>query len=543
MVLSMIRPTKHPKTGVYRVRLGIPARLRPTAKELFGRSAEFIQNLGTKDPVEAKERSPEALASLRALLASVEATYRDQNVTLTERQVRALAGAWYASEIAKWADDPGPVSRWERNETFLLDQLETEGEPSADPDTWTQVVVLSEEDRHDAATLLASTGLPGHKDAIERVGLAVWEAKRELSQVMQRRARGDWSEDDNLRKFPAPMQARTAYGSSATAVVLAGGCTIDTLLEGWALDRGWKLDMRPMPRSLYDRVRTAERLAAFLGHRVADVVTKEDAIRWKEDMQRRSLHAATIRNDISEMSAVWRWGVSNRKLRTEGNPFAGILPPKQRRKKVVRAFTDAEAASILYAARNEHGFMRWLPWVLCLTGARLNEVCQSNRDDVTVIDGIHTIRIHDEETGRTVKNADSRRIIPLHPALIEEGFLAYVAALPAGSPLWPDIAPDGLLGLRSTTAGKRIARWLRASCGINDPLISPNHSWRHYFITMCRRTVMPVEVRSAITGHSAKADESASYGEGMGTMVQVMGTYLARISPPLVDGVPVQPTG
>jgi hypothetical protein len=51
----MIRPIKHPRTGVYRVRLEIPAPLRDTAKALFGVRREFILNLETKDPAKAGE--------------------------------------------------------------------------------------------------------------------------------------------------------------------------------------------------------------------------------------------------------------------------------------------------------------------------------------------------------------------------------------------------------------------------------------------------------------------------------------------------------
>ena len=47
---------------------------------------------------------------------------------------------------------------------------------------------------------------------------------------------------------------------------------------------------------------------------------------------------------------------------------------------------------------------------------------------------------------------------------------------------------------------------------------------------------MPIEVRSAITGHSAKMDESAAYGDGMGTFVQVVAGYMAKVRAPLVDG-------
>jgi len=542
MALSMIRPTRHPKSGVYRVRLAIPAHLRPTAKALFGRSAEFIENLGTKDCAEAKVRAAEASARLAARLAAVRASHGDQETRLTERQVHALAGIWYAREAAKWADDPGSAEQWEEREFILLDQLETQGDP-ADRQTWNQVVVVSEADRADAVELIAFQGMPPTQEAVGRVAAALWEAKWALSKTMLQRARGDWSEDANPQKFPTLPKEETLAKSSPPAHADGGGCTLDALLEGWALDRGWRLDTRPQPRSLYDRVRTAERLAAFLGHRSADAVSRDDTVRWKEEMQRRNLHAATIRNDISEMSAIWKWGIANGKLKSDANPFLGILPPKQKRRKAVRAFTDQEAASILLAARKADGSLRWLTWLLCLTGTRLNEVCQATRDDIKVIDGVTTIRIHDDDPGRTLKNTESRRTIPLHPALIEEGFLTYVEGLPAGSTLWPDMVPDKLFGLRSTTASKRIARWLRAALGVVDEQISPNHSWRHYFITMCRRTVMPTEVRSAITGHSAKADESAAYGEGMGTMVQVMATYMARISPPLATDMSAHANG
>ena len=108
--------------------------------------------------------------------------------------------------------------------------------------------------------------------------------------------------------------------------------------------------------------------------------------------------------------------------------------------------------------------------------------------------------------------------MPLHPALVGEGFLNYVASLPDGAPLWPDVRPDAVFGLRSVTAGRKVSRWLRSSLGMKDSRISPNHSWRHWFIGACRGVVMPLEVRSAITGHSAKMDESASYGDSMGPL-------------------------
>ena len=229
---------------------------------------------------------------------------------------------------------------------------------------------------------------------------------------------------------------------------------------------------------------------------------------------------------------MWKFGIANDLVGQHDNPFAGISPPKAPRKKQHRrAFNDAEARAIIEASRGEQGALRWLPLVLCLTGARLTEVVQSTRADVLEIDGVQVIRIHDEGDRRSLKNAESRRTVPLHPALIAEGFMDYVKALPPRSPLFPDIKPDGVFGTPGANASRKVSRWLR-KLGHTDAALSPSHSWRHWFIGACRRVNMPIEVRSAITGHSAKLDESAGYGDAVGSMVQVMAGWMAKVVPP-----------
>ena len=97
-----------------------------------------------------------------------------------------------------------------------------------------------------------------------------------------------------------------------------------------------------------------------------------------------------------------------------------------------------------------------------------------------------------------------------------------------------DTRPDNIFANRGVTVGKRVARWLRG-LGLTDPRISPSHSWRHWFIDACRAVVMDREVRSALTGHSAKADESAAYGAGMGSFVKVLAENIAKVRPPLPE--------
>jgi integrase len=92
--------------------------------------------------------------------------------------------------------------------------------------------------------------------------------------------------------------------------------------------------------------------------------------------------------------------------------------------------------------------------------------------------------------------------------------------------------PSNIFASRGVTAGKRMGRWVRR-LGLTDGQISPSHSWRHWFIDACRAVEMHPEVRSALTGHSAKADESAGYGAGMGSFVKVLAEDIAKVRPPL----------
>lgn len=527
MAVQMVRPTKHPKSGTYRVRLMIPSHLADTAQRLGGGRTELVESLGTKDPKEARRLCDPAVRRLEARLDAIKRADESNLPTPTDRDVAAMTGEAYRWRIGAQGDNAGTVAEWRLHRDLISDQIDP-------PDhTGHRDVTPSHRDRSEALEMLNSGGWSADLHNVKRVAIGVTEARARFADAMLKRASGDWTADRTADRFP-PL-------TPAVPVAPPVALTTDRLLDGWAKDRGWKLDMKPVPRALYDRVRTLDRLAQFLGHRDATIVTKADAVRWKEDMQDRGKMIPTIRNDLSEMSAMWKHGVRQGQL--PENPFDGISPPKPKgQKSGRRAFTEQEAIQILTAARTNNGYMRWLPWLSCLTGGRITELCQGTREDVSEIDGVWVLRIHDDGTDdngaiQSVKNDDSRRTIPLHPALIAEGFLTYVQALPPRSPLFPDAKPDKLFGLRSTNAGKKVSRWLKVNLKITDPKISPNHSWRHWFVGACRAVQMHPEVRSALTGHSAAMDESANYGAGMGTFIQILAENIAKVRPPVVGGL------
>jgi integrase len=173
-----------------------------------------------------------------------------------------------------------------------------------------------------------------------------------------------------------------------------------------------------------------------------------------------------------------------------------------------RSFTNDEAKLVLKAAAQETDpVRRWVPWLCAYTGARASEICQLRAEDVVQIDGLWCIKI-DPEAG-PLKNRNSERAVPLHPAVIESGFIEFAKEIPSG-PLFADLPPDKF-GKRGGNGTKVLGRWVR-SLGLTDPRLSPNHSWRHRLKTLGRRHGLAPDIVDAITGHARRTVADA-YGE------------------------------
>lgn len=67
----------------------------------------------------------------------------------------------------------------------------------------------------------------------------------------------------------------------------------------------------------------------------------------------------------------------------------------------------------------------WIPMLLLHSGARVSEICQLDTADIKCIDNIWCIDINDKGQDKRLKSASSKRLVPLHPRLIERGFLRY----------------------------------------------------------------------------------------------------------------------
>jgi integrase len=166
----------------------------------------------------------------------------------------------------------------------------------------------------------------------------------------------------------------------------------------------------------------------------------------------------------------------------------------------------------------------WLPWLGLYAGARLNELGQLHVADVRKEDGVDYLAIEPGE-GKRTKTKSSRRYVPIHPALVARGFLAFVEQQrKAGHVrLFPDLKPSQVRSV-TTAWSQRWARHARA-LGIKDSR-KVFHSFRHGWKDAAR-AVMPEDHHDAMTGHS---NGSVGRAYGLGVPLGVLSESMAKVS-------------
>lgn len=287
---------------------------------------------------------------------------------------------------------------------------------------------------------------------------------------------------------------------------------ITELIDLWSARRE-----KPNAKTKDTYARRAKAFADFLGHDDAGRVTTADVRRWLASLRAAGLAAKTINDGyLAAVKSLFQAAVLDDPPRIDTNPANGrgiALIEDKTKPRSRRPYTDDEAATIIKAARQEDApHDRWLPILMAYTGARISELAQLLQSDVhsSAIIPYLSVDTDDDET-KSIKNAPSRRHVPIHPTLIKEGFLKFVATVPKGEPIFGGL-PVGTYGRRGDAASKRYGRFARA-LGIKDKR-AVGHSWRHRLEDALREIDAPREVRDAILGHSTPG-QGSDYGSGV----------------------------
>lgn len=162
----------------------------------------------------------------------------------------------------------------------------------------------------------------------------------------------------------------------------------------------------------------------------------------------------------------------------------------------------------LYAVKKPHEF--WLPLIGLFTGARINEIAQIYLDDFLIIDGCHVLKICNDQPDQSLKSPAAKRIIPLHPSLINIGLIDYiedVKKLPNAKRLFPYL-PFGRDGYGALPS-KAFARYLRKINVIDGKKVF--HSLRKTMNNRLKELGISEETRSQLSGHAHDSINSNIY--------------------------------
>jgi hypothetical protein len=306
MPLAMSRPWKHPRSGVYYLRKGVPEDLR----ELVGK-VEEKRSLGTRDPAEAKRRHAEALADVEVRWANLRAGPR----ALTEREAHQLAVTVHDRWLQQHQENPSKQTAWNvdladrlfaaprRLKSYDISDPDFEG--SMDEDS-RQISGMEKWCFEIADECLVAHGLrvdePGRRVLAGAVAAALQRASLTLA---------------SLAKGGIPSANFFSTAAAQLPVVSRQPVVFKQLVEGWAAER------RPVAKTQYEWSRVVRQLEAYLGHSDAHRLTGENLVDWKRSMVETGLRPKTIQDaKLAPLRAILQWGVQNKLI--PSNPADGI---------------------------------------------------------------------------------------------------------------------------------------------------------------------------------------------------------------------------
>ncbi|UPT96303.1 hypothetical protein J4G48_0046050 [Bradyrhizobium barranii subsp. apii] len=521
MALRMVALNRAPD-GRWFARKGVPEDVRADYQRLYGQKREAHLKLPADTPKhEAKARLGEWEAEVETRIATLRAQRNGEGQPLTKLNAIALAGRWYNWFVKQHEDDPGPAKRWrETADYFVWEVLREEApdsyeeDPGSDPHgDWEKAPEVREAVRpHVAelartATFLASEGKALNGTAYALFVDAVSDNLLPALSVLEKRAKGDYSRDDTPDTFPT-FNAGPVRASGV-------GC--------WELFDAYVHAVKPAPTTV-----TRWRVV-FLAMQQqftevgADGITEDAARAWIHGQITEKRQASTVREVwLSASRTVFAWARVHKRIHQ--NPFKEVkvdVPRKVQKREDGRSFTAEEATTILMASLAHkkpttptERARRWVPWLCAYSGARSGEITQLRGADIENRSGFYVMKITPD--AGTTKTSQARTV-PLHEHIIAQGFIDMVRQVGKGALFYNDKTPQNVSSdplkpsrSRAQTARAHLGTWVRG-LGVDDPDISPNHSWRHLFKRIGDEIGMPEKLNDAITGH-VPPTEGRKYG-------------------------------
>lgn len=347
-----------------------------------------------------------------------------------------------------------------------------------------------------------------------------------------------------LAQSPTPASAGSA--SNASLPQEQAGTTIQEMVPRFATRRRSQLS----EKALYEYGNHQRKFVAWLEKRKRSkhipirLVTREDVADFIADLQVTGLSDSTIQQkylaplnglfELAQSSGVIPLG----EIVSRGHKvFSKKAAKRADSKNGYKPFTNEELTRIFhpqFLSQAERPADFWAPLLGLFTGARLNELCQLDIQDIQQQDGIWAIHFIDDAPDKSLKTAAARRWVPIHPTLLELGFLHYVndaAQCLDGRKLFPYLSHSKLDGYASTPS-ERWGNYLD-TISITDPQ-KVFHSFRSTANDRLKQNGVPEESRCQFVGHEHDTVNSVTYSNAH-NLAYLLEHVASKLSYPSID--------
>lgn len=311
--------------------------------------------------------------------------------------------------------------------------------------------------------------------------------------------------DGSVRSVSAPPVPEAPAAPSK-----GPGTPLPQLVGKWAAERN------PDTRTISIQNRVVRRFHDLVGKLPVEQIERRHVVQFKDKLLDLGQTATNTNKQLTNLSTLLNYAASN--LLLPANPASGVKVLEQKRAKEARLPFDLPALTSIFdgpvhaqGARPQGGAGEaayWLPLLGLFTGARLEELAQlrpenvypeSYRDSDGTERTAWVIAITDRGEGQGLKNAASRRRVPVHAELQRLGFIKYAQQAKGRERIFHELRPD-TMGAESGNWSKWFGKYLR-KVKVTDKLMV-FHSFRHKFKDAAREAGIAEDVSDALTGHS-----------------------------------------
>ncbi|MEZ8769112.1 site-specific integrase [Vibrio alginolyticus] len=254
----------------------------------------------------------------------------------------------------------------------------------------------------------------------------------------------------------------------------------------------------------------------------------QQAIKLNQESGFPSISPSSVKDYIQKCSSFFQWCVLMEY--TDVNPFKGFRFKAEAKVSTAKNAYNKQQLNKIFSNENftkrtfKHSYQYWLPILARFTGARINELCQLYKEDIKNIDGIVCISINRNTTDKRLKTPNSERLIPLHPRLIELGFIKHVNSI-SSERVFPELKleRDGY----ATAASKWYGRF-KTKLGFSRG--HDFHSFRHTFANQLKNALVPAIVASELLGHSQRSISYDRYGKELDIKTKLLAVEKINVS-------------